>query len=418
MSNEKENKRSAPIIPEFGPLKGVRVLSSGNIIAAPYAATLMAEMGAEVIHLERPGMGDTARMVPGEYGINSFWAAQCRNRLSMTLELDMNNEGSKEIFLGLIKQSDIWLESLVWLEKLGISDEMILEANPQIVIVHVSGYGKKEFGGLPEVCDRPSFDIIGQAFSGYLSITGEEGGEYVAGKPMLDDYLTAYYAAFGALSAYINRLKTGKGEIVDMAQYAAASYIINREFVEYQASGKLPDRTGNKSQSQPYGVYNTGDGRKVAVGTVGPATYYRALKVMNLDTEYFEFMECGVSYTALQSPKGQELAAKINEWMMSHTAQEVEDLYNKAKVPAAVVNTVADCLTNPHFLARKDFVTYLDDNSGREVTSFNVIPKMKNTPGKVWRGGPKLGQDTENILKNILGYSDEKISELRSGKII
>lgn len=412
------NQRSLPLIPEFGTLSGVRVLSSGNIIAAPYAASLMAEMGAEVIHLERPGVGDTARAVPGEFGVNSFWAAQARNRLSMTLELDMNNEKSKDVFLELIKQTDIWLESLVWLEKLGINDEMIMETNPHIVIVHVSGYGKKEFGGIPEVCDRPSFDIIGQAFSGYLSITGEEDGEFVPGKPMLDDYLTAYYAAFGALAAYIRRLKTGKGEIVDLAQYEAASYLINREFVEYQASQKLPARTGNRSQSQPYGVYQAKDGRKVTVGTVGPATYYRALKVMGLDTEYFDFRQCGVSFRAMQSPRGQELAVKIDEWMLNHTAQEIEDLYNQAKVPAAVLNTVADCLTHPHFLSRNNFVTYLDDNSGKEVTSFDIIPKMKNNPGKVWRGGPRLGQDTDNILKHILGYSDDKIARLRSDKIV
>ncbi|UWG96686.1 CoA transferase [Dehalobacter sp. DCM] len=413
-----ESVRSASLIPEFGTLSGVRVLSSGNIIAAPYAAGLMAEMGAEVIHLERPGVGDTARAVPGEFGVNSFWAAQARNRLSMTLELDMNNEKSKEIFLGLIRQSDIWVESLVWLEKLGINDEMIMEANPQIVIVHVSGYGKKEFGGIPEVCDRPSFDIIGQAFSGYLSLTGVDGGDFSPGKPMLDDYLTSYYAVFGALSAYIRRLKTGKGEIVDLAQYEAASYIMNREFVEYQYSKRLPPRTGTRSDSQPYGVYQAGDGRYVAVGTVGPSTYYRALKVMGLDTDYFDFISCGASYTATQSPKGKELAAKIDEWMRSHTAQEVEDLYNKTKTPAAVVNTVADCLTHPHFLSRDNFVTYIDDNSGKEVTSFDVIPKMKNNPGKVWRGGPKLGQDTENILRTILGFSDEKIAGLHADKII
>ncbi|NLP44126.1 MAG: CoA transferase [Peptococcaceae bacterium] len=417
MSNN-EIKRSAPIIPKFGPLSGVRVLSCGNIIAAPYAATLMAEMGAEVIHIERPGVGDTARGVPGEYGVNSFWAGQARNRLSFTLELNMKKEKSKEIFLGLIKQCDIWLESLVWLEKLGINDEMVMEANPQIVIVHVSGYGKKEFGGIPEVCERPSFDIIGQAFSGYLSITGEEGGEFCPGKPMLDDYLTAYYAAFGALAAYINRLKTGKGEIVDLAQYEAASYLIQRDFVEYYVSKKLPARTGNTSQSQPYGVYETGDGRYVAVGTVGPATYYRAIEVMGLDPEYFSFMECGVHYTAVTSPKGRELTAKIKEWMMQHTAQEVEDLYNKAKVPAAVVNTIADCFNHPHFLARNNFVSYIDDDSGKEVKALDVIPKMKYTPGKVWRGGPKVGQDTDNILKNILGYSEDKIAEFRADKII
>ncbi len=413
-----EIKRTAPIIPAFGALNGVRVLSSGNIIAAPYAAGLMAEMGAEVIHLERPGIGDTARAVPGEFGVNSFWAGQARNRLSMTLELDMNNEQSKEVFLGLIKQSDIWIESLVWLDKLGITDEMITKANPQIVIVHVSGYGKKEFGGIPEICDRPSFDIIGQAFSGFLSIQGEEGGEYPPSKPMLNDYLTAYHAVYAALVAYIKRLKTGKGEIVDLAQYEAGAYILQRDFVEYNVSKKLPQRTGSKSQSQPYGVYEAADGRHVAVGTVGPATYYRALKVMELDTEYYSFLECGVSQKAMQSSKGQELGARIEEWMKRHTAQEVENLYNRAKVPAAAVNTLADCFEHPHFLSRKNFVTYLDDNSGREVTALDVLPKFKENPGKVWRGGPKLGQDTDEILNKILEFPQVKIQELRNNKII
>ena len=154
------------IIPEFGPFAGMRVVCSGSLVAMPFAATMLADFGAEVIQIERPGVGDTLRMLAPFADVNgtkvsTAWAQNARNKLAMSLELNLKHEEVKEIFYGLIKEADIFMENMVWMDKLGVYDEELLKVNPKLVIVHVSGMGHKEFGGLPNVCNRASYDMIG-----------------------------------------------------------------------------------------------------------------------------------------------------------------------------------------------------------------------------------------------------------------
>ena len=166
------------IIPEFGPLSGMRVVGAGSLIAMPFAASMLAEFGAEVIQIERPSAGDTYRtfgpLARDEDGacVGAAWIQEARNRLSMTLELRPDSRDAHEIFLGLIRESDVFIENMVWLDKLGIHDDELLRVNPALVIVHISGFGHREFGGVPEICARASYDMIGQAFSGWLYLQG------------------------------------------------------------------------------------------------------------------------------------------------------------------------------------------------------------------------------------------------------
>lgn len=416
MMNEKV---AAPAIaPKFGPLQGVRVLSCGSVIAGPYAAQLLGEMGAEVIHVERPGVGDMMKAEGRTNGVYPAWAARARNRLSVTLNMKMDNPESKEAFLGLIKQCDIWIENLVWLDKLGITDEMVLEANPKIIIVHVSGFGRPQFGGIPEVCDRPSFDVIGQAYSGFMSIQGEEGKMYPITKPTLNDYHAALFAAMGALAAYIRMKETSKGEVIDMAQFEADAAILGHFIVSYTLSGKLPVRSGNAFTNAPYDLYEVAGGRYVAVGTLGKPLYNRALTALGFSPGEYPFEECGVDPAAMNSPKGKELDVKIRDWMRAHTAEEVEEVCSKGHVPAAAVNTLADVVENEHFRSRNDIITWTDADSGKEITGVNVVPKFQNNPGEVWRGAPSTGMDTDAVLSKLLGYDDAKIAELHEHKIV
>lgn len=170
--------KNTTLIPEFGPFSGIRVIGTGSLVAMPHAINMMADFGAEVINIERPGVGDTYRLMGpfAEYEgkkVGTSWAQDARNRLSMSLKLDLKISEVKEIFLGLIKEADIYIENMVWLDKYGISDKELLETNPKLIIVHVSGYGRPEFGGIPKVCDRASYDLIGQAYSGYMHLNGD-----------------------------------------------------------------------------------------------------------------------------------------------------------------------------------------------------------------------------------------------------
>ena len=412
------------IIPEYGPFAGMRAVCAGTLLAMPFAATMLADFGVEVIQIERPGVGDTQRLLAPFAELNgktvsAAWAQESRNKLAMTLELNLKHEEVKEIFYGLIREADIFMENMVWMDKLGVYDKELLKVNPKLVIVHVSGLGHKEFGGLPNVCNRASYDMIGQAFSGWLNLQGDPDRPPVIAKPYLNDYVSAFSALFAALSGYIYAQKTGEGQVVDVAQFEAMAKCMSSTYTAYTMLGTVTERTGNASPSfQPYDIFLSRDGFYVALGAFGPGVYNRCIPAMGLDLDYFNYKDCSYDAEALASPKGRELNAAVTAWCVSHDAQEIESIMETARVPCSRVNTAKSAYENGHFRSRGDWIKYEDQTTGAEVEAFGIAPKMSKTPGRVWRGAPSMGQDTENILKTILGYDDAKIAELREKKLI
>ena len=412
------------IVPEFGPFAGMRVVCSGSLVAMPFAATMLADFGAEVIQIERPGVGDTLRgLAPmatvGDKKVSTAWAQNARNKLAMALELNLKHEEVKEIFYGLIKEADIFMENMVWLDKLGIYDEELLKVNPKLVIVHVSGMGHKEFGGIPSTCNRASYDMIGQAFSGWLYLQGDADKDPSIAKPYTNDYVSAFACLFAALAGYTYAQKTGKGQVVDVAQFEAMAQYMCGVYTTYTMTGKNTERTGNYQPNfQPYNLFKSKDGFLVAIGAFGPGVYNRCIPAMGLDVEYFNFKDCSAGPAAVASPKGQELNQAVIDWAASHTAQEIESIMEGARVPCATVNTAKSAYENEHFRSRGDWIKYEDQTTGTEIEAFGIAPKMSVTPGKVWRGAPSMGQDTENILKTILGYDEAMIADLKEKKLI
>lgn len=418
-------KERTKIIPEFGPLAGVRVISVGSIVAMPHAANMMADLGAEVIHIERPEVGDTFRSLApfATYEgktVSTSWAQDARNRLSMSLEVDLKIPEIKELFLGLVKESDILMENLVWLDKYGITDELLHEINPKLVIVHVSGYGRPQFGGIPEVCDRASYDMIGQAASGLMFLNGDKDRMPTITKPWSNDYQAAQTAAFGALAGYINAQKTGKGQSIDVAQFEAAARQLADTFVSHTEANILRARTQSSRADafQPYGLFVDKNGDYVAIGAFGVGVYNRFIKAVGFDLEYFNFKDCASSVAAVNSAKGQELHNKTVEWVSARTAEEVCAILGKAKVGCNKVYGAADAVNDPHWIGRGDIIEYEDQTLQKTIKAFGVVPKFSETPGQVWRGAPTLGQDTETILSSILGYTPEMIHALRDKKYI
>ncbi|HBT97398.1 MAG TPA: CoA transferase [Desulfobulbaceae bacterium] len=432
-----ERVATPAIVPQFGPLSGVRVLLTGSVVAGPVAATLLAEFGAEVIHVEMPGVGDTLRgqspvlthgdgvpfmvspsEVPQDQKISSAWMQEGRNKLSVTLKMDMKQPEAKDIFFGLIKNCDIWIENMVWLDKLGIYDADVLAANPKIVIAHVSGFGRPQFGGVPEDCDRGSYDPIGQCEGGWMYSNGFPDGPPVYGSSFMNDYLSAFICANGVLMAYINAQKTGKGQVVDVAQVECMSRMMCDSFVNMFTIGLNKERAGNKIPIfQPADLFKTKDGY-LYVGTFGKAVYERCLNAMGISTEKFPYLEAGASREAINSPLGKELDREVNKWMMAHTSEEGLAVMKKAKIPSAIPRTIKQLTESEHYKSRGNFVTYKDETLGKEITGLAPVPKMSETKGMVWRGAPKLGQDTETVLKTILGYSDADIAGIRGKGVI
>lgn len=423
--NEIQRVPAPALAPAFGPLTGMRVLVNGTIVAAPFASTLLGEFGAEVIQIERPNIGDPYRgqspqVVRGDKSISAAWIQAGRNRLSFTLNTNMKYPESKEIFLSLIKNCDVWIESMVWIEKLGITEEMLFEVNPKLIIVHISGFGRPQFGGNPEICDRPSYDPIGQAEGGYMFLNGfpePRPPQYAAS--FINDYVAALFAVNGILTAYINAQRTGKGQVVEIAQVEAMARILDDAFSCWMNAGVLKQRFGNKIPIfQPANMYKAKDGRYVYIGAYGPDVYGRALQAFGIDINEFPFEKAGNSREAVSSELGQELERRMTEWMEARTAQEIQDHMCKFRVPLGIAKTIQDIYEDPHWHQRKAFIEYEDQTIGDKVKAFGFVPKLSETPGQVWRGAPALGQDTEVILNKLLGYSEEKIADLKGRGII
>jgi len=425
-------RKPAPLLaPRFGPLSGMRVLCTGSIVAGPFGPTLLADYGAEVIHVEAPGYGDTYRtlgpFLVTEDGrrISLPFSNDARNKLFMTLNLRLKEcEECREVFLGLIKQSDLWFENLVWLEeRYGITMETVFEVNPKIVVVRISGYGHaKHGGGLPEYSRRASYDLIGQAFSGWPEVVAFPDTPPRRVPLWAGDYITALFATIGGLAAYINAQKTGKGQVVDVAQFEVIARILESYFTSYLNAGILRPREPNKAASfQPYDIFRAKDGW-VAVGAFGPAVYNRFIKALaeatGIDLSRYPWEKCAATREAVESQLGRELDEITRKWISEHTVREVEELMAKYDVPCTRVMRVEDAVNHPHWVLRNNFVEAFDEWAGKTLKYFGVVPKFTETPGKVWRGSPPIGGDTEKILKELLDYSDDEIRKLKEKKVI
>ncbi len=411
--------RAESILPEqFGPLQGVRILSTGTIIAQPFAASLAAEMGAEVIQIERPGLGDVTRGLGVPIGhvdgspIGSLWAQERRNTFHTTL--DFAAPEGRDLFLRLIAGADIWMESskagtyAQW----GLDDATVLIANPSIVITHVSGYGQT---GHPDYLNRASYDPIGQAFGGTMGITGSPDPEPpMTAAPLPADYTTAQVCLWSSLAAYIHAQRTGQGQVIDLAQYEAVHKVMSGSMMEYLELGIGRGRRGNQSgNSQPFGTYQAKDGW-VVIAAIG-AVFDRVCTVLDLDLNDGYWRE---GRTNLESIAGIEFDAILRGWLEERTVQEVVEILNAAQVGCSAVMTPKDIAEDPHYRAREVHTEWEDLQLGRTVKGIGIVPKFSETPGKIWRGSTPLGHDNEAVYRHFLGMEDAELEHLRERGVI
>lgn len=423
---EKLEKKPAPLFtPVFGPLTGIRVLLNGSVVAAPFAATMMSDFGAEVIALERPKVGgDTARHqnpqieANGKH-ISGAWMQNARNKLSFTLETNLKNEKTKEIFFSLIKESDVWIENMVWIEKLGITDEMLLKVNPKLVICHVNGFGTAGFGGEERELNRACYDPLAQAESGWNYLQGFKDKPPYYAQQYIGDYLTGLFAVNGILMALMNVKQTGKGQVIDASLVESYMRVMDDNFTLWTQMGIQKERQGIKQTAyQPARLFLTGDGKYINLGAYGKAAYEKVMKGFGFDLGKYSYEAAGGTPEAVASDLGKELDQKFDEFFKVHTADEAIDILMKNKIAASIVNNCEDVYKNEHWRKRGDWVKYVDQTLDKEVEAFGFVPKLSETPGKVWRGAPSLGQDTEKILMQLLDYTEDEVEDLLGQGII
>ncbi len=375
-----------PLLPEqFGPLQGVRIISSGVFIAQPFAAGLAAELGAEVIHVERPKVGD------GYPAIRK--AQERRNMLCVSLNLD--SAAGRDIFLRLLQSAEIWLESSKpgTYQRFGLDDAAVLKANPRLVIVHVSGFGQD---GDPAYVGLASYDPIGQAFGGLTSQNGfPDPAAPALLQPATLSYLTSSFIMWSSLAALIHARATGQGQAIDIAMYEVAHKVLGGTMVEYFRGGHVRSRSGNRAPDEPFaGTFSCADGWVV----VAPME------------------DTGRIKTAIGEQRG-DLARALADFTASRTCAETIRTLSEAGVACSKVMHADDMASDPRYQARGLHIEWEDQELGR-VRGVGIVPKFSSTPGKIWRGAAGVGRDNDLVYRRLLDLTESDLEALaRAGTI-
>jgi crotonobetainyl-CoA:carnitine CoA-transferase CaiB-like acyl-CoA transferase len=414
-----ERPKTPCVIPAFGPLEGIRVVGTGQLIAQPYIGTKLAEFGAEVIHVEKPG-GDVFRFTapqltrgPRPHGCDE--AEVTKNKLSMGL--NFKSARGIELLMALWKISDVWMESSApgTCERNGITNELALAVNPSLVIVRVSTYGQF---GKDSYLGRPGYDAMAQAYGGMMNLTGDPSGPPQRAKSYTGDYVTALTGWAATMMALWEVKKSGRGQVIDLAQYEAVAQTNGATLPLYTGEGAAYGHTGNAPPGfQPYDTFRCSDGW-VYIGALGGAIYERVPRFLGLDPDEFCYDACSKDAAAVNSDKGRALDQRLREYCAERTALEVETALNGAQIGCARVFNVRDQYHDEHYAAREMTVPVLDRQSGVPIRVYGVVPKMSLTPGRIWRGAPSIGDDTSDILSAMLGLSPSEIDGLYADAVV
>ena len=395
------------------PLAGIRVLDLATFIAAPFAATLMAEFGAEVIKIEHPQGGDPFRRFGSmtETGDSLAWLNDARNKDSVTLNLK-HGQG-QALLRRLVEGADVLCENFRpgTLERWGLGWEALRAVNPGLVMLRVSGFGQTG-----PYRDRPGFARTAHAFGGLTYLAGMPGGPPVTpGSTSLADYISGLYGAFGVLAALRARERTGEGQFIDIALYESVFRVLDELAPAYAKFGTVrqPEGVGT-SNACPHGQYRCADGEWVAIACTSDKMFARFAVAMGRP-ELAAPEAYGQARRRLDGR--QALERLVEDWIGALPRAEMLERCQAEEVPCSPVNTIADIFADPHFRARDNLVT-LDDPAAGAVTVPGVVPKLSRTPGRITRLGPRLGEHNAEVYRRLLGLDDAALARLKADGVI
>ena len=397
-----------------GPLDDVRVIELADWIAGPFAGSLLADLGADVVKVELPGSLSNSRTVvafePGDDERTPDFAAAARNKRSLTL--DIRVPAGREVLLRLVAHSDVLVECFRpgTMERWGLGWEVLEDLNPGLVMLRISGFGQT--GPWRE---RPGLDRVAQAFGGLTYVTGTADGPPVRAGLGVADYATGMLGAFGVMVALHERQHSGRGQQVDLALYETVLAMQGRIAVEYLRHGKVRERTGNSvADIAPGDAFRSADARWLQISAGGDVSWARLAEAMGRpELTGEERFATKASRYAHRS----ELDGLIAEWVGGLMADEVEGILSRAAVPCSPIMSIADVLTHPHVAERGNVVTASDASFG-ELGMIGPLPVLSRTPGGVHSTGPGLGEHTQEILTSRLGYEPDEIHALHDAGVI
>lgn len=395
-----------------GPLKGIRVADLSRFVAGPYCGMLLADMGAEVIKVEKPE-GEETRSIPPFFndieGDSHYTAALNRNKRAITL--NFREVGAKNVLTKLFKWADVIIENFRpgTLEKMGFSPELIQEINPEVILARCSGFGQTG-----PYKHRPGFDAIAQAMGGIMSVTGREEDPPLLAGTYVIDYVTGMHATIGILSALHEREKTGKGQTVDVSLYESAVSMLVSMIPTYDQTETIHKRVGNGDRyAAPANAFETKDGWVYLLAST-QNLWERLCKLMGREDLLKNDQLNSVPRRLKQK---EDVNAIVQEWTMNFERDELVNLLDQKGIPCAPIQNISDIMQDEHLKAREQIVKVNHPKVG-EVALSGITIKLSESPGEIRYGVPIIGQHNEDIYLKELGFHKEEYEELKTKGVI
>ena len=398
------------------PLTGIRIIALEQYMAGPYCTMLLADAGAEVIKIERPGSGDPRRHIPPfaeKDGTRKAGGFMAYNRNKKSFCLNVQSDEGKTIYLDLVKSADVVVENLRpgSTDKLGIGYKDLKVINPKLIYAAISGFGRLEGYKGPD-SERPAFDIVAEAMSGIMHLVGFEDKPPSWTIYGMADVYTGLCTSYAITQALFQREKTGKGQFVDSAMLDAMISLNERMVMLYTMTGEEPHR-GRLKHLYPRGAFKCKNGY-LAMNVPDDLVWSRLCKSMERE----DLIDDVKSNTGTaRAANGDFLGPIIEEWLSKKTRDEAEKILNENGVPVGSVYTAKDIFESEQVKARRSLIDIEDPDVGtyqfaRGPVMLSESPEIETNPA------PDLGQHTHEILSSILGYSDEQINELINSNTI
>lgn len=389
-------------------LSGIRVLDFTQVLAGPYCTMNLADFGAEVIKIEKPGSGDGSRIFgPFVNNQSGYYTLVNRGKKGVTLDL----KKGKDIIYEMVKTCDIVVENFKpgVMEKLGYSYDKLKEINPSIIYCSISGFGQKS-----PMRDLPAYDIVAQGMSGMMSITGYPDTPPARVGSSLGDVSAGLYAVTGILLALYNRERTGKGQYVDIAMLDSVFTFVETNVVRHTIGGVHPTRVGARHPlSAPFDIYRCKD----AYVIIAVASDQHFAKLCEMIGQPDLCKDPRFDSDPHRSDNDVELKKILEDFLGNYTVAEAMEMMQSRSIPCGPLCTVDEACENPSILQRDMLVEIDQPGMGKVKITGNPI-KLSETPPDPCHPAPLLGQDTESVLHDTFGFSDQQIAQWKADKVI
>jgi len=401
----------SPFRSSSAPLAGVRVLDLGNMIAGPFCARLLADFGADVIKLEQPGRGDPIRGWRGQYqGHSLLWKLMNRNKRAITL--DLHGAEGQALARRLYGLADIVVENFRpgVLERWGLAYGQVQDQHPRLIMVRISGYGQT--GPYRE---RAGFGGVAEALAGVRFLTGYADRPPTRVGFALADTVAGLYGAFSAMTAVAERVRSGRGQEIDVALTDAMFSLLDDLLPAYQKLGVVGQRHGTGLPGvAPSSIYPTGDGKYIVIGANNDNVFRRLAALMG--------QEDWLADPDLAGDQGRgrrqaELDAAVGAWTSRFPLDEVNEKLARAGVPAGPAYDIAGICRDPQFLERR-MIAEIEDPDVGPLALPGIVPRLSRTPGEIRWAGPRLGEHNAEVYGDLLGLSADAIEDLRARRVI